>query len=511
MTKGGEMPAAVSIKNVTYTYEGEEKPVLKDLSMDFREGEIHAVCGPSGCGKSTVLYLISGLIPHMYEGNLQGRVCLFGEDVTDTFPHERCDRIGLVMQNPDSQFCSFTVEEELAFGLENLGMEASEMQERIEETLSLTGLTGYEMSSMDHLSGGQKQKVAIAAVLAMRPRIMLLDEPTANLDPENRRMIFSLITELPGKFGITVILVEHHIDEIITEVDHLYLLDESGSVISDGKGTDERNRIEELSRRAKEEAGEFIPTKPTEEVLLSVRNLKFAYPLPGNKKGPEILRGVSFDLKKQEFLAITGINGSGKTTLMNLLFKMYQPDSGDIVLYGRSCGKWKKKDLYRTAGLVFQNPEDQFIGNSVMEEMMFSLKKEKMTIEEKKARSMKMLRRFHLEGDCEKSPFVLSQGQKRRLSVAAMLLTDQKILFLDEPTFGQDQKNRHMLMRDMQKLIRDGVTVVMITHDMELVREYATRVIEIRGGKIDAATSKEEEDVFIRSGRFSASPAESCL
>lgn len=198
----------------------------------------------------------------------------------------------------------------------------------------------------------------------------------------------------------------------------------------------------------------------------------------------KVLNGLSMSLKKQEFLAIVGENGVGKSTLMRLIFRIFKQDQGSIRLYGKPIESYSKKELYRQIGLVFQNPENQFITNTVFDEMMFSLKKVKCSREEKEARVNEMLEKFHLEKEKEKSPFVLSQGQKRRLSVASMLLTRQKILFLDEPTYGQDFENRHELMKDMQELTRNGITIVMITHDLELVRQYATRVVEIRDGRI---------------------------
>ena len=214
--------------------------------------------------------------------------------------------------------------------------------------------------------------------------------------------------------------------------------------------------------------------------------MDFAYSIPGKKhaKGRQIISDLNLDIYKQDFLAIVGENGVGKSTLMKLLFKVNKPDAGDITVFGKSLTKYSTKELYRLIGLVFQNPENQFITNTVYDELIFSLKKVKISEEEKNARAQAMLEQFHLEYAKEKSPFALSQGQKRRLSVASMLLTDQKVLFLDEPTYGQDFENRQELMRDMQELIEQGITIVMITHDLALVKQYATRVVEIVHGTV---------------------------
>lgn len=483
----------LELKDVTYVYDGERLPVWEHLSCSFFAGKIHAISGPSGCGKSSVLSLIDGLIPHMYEGKLEGKVYLEGEDITEILPRYRCDRIGFVMQNPESQFCTFTVEEELAFGMENLGLTEDEMQRRIKETLAFVGMQDYETSELDRLSGGQKQKIAIASVLVMKPKVLLLDEPTANLDPESRRQIFGLIVRIAREENMTIIIVEHNIDEIINEVDWVLAMDREGNIAADCR---------------REEAGEILERTTPEnvisktdreslsaegEIVLEIENLSFAYPVPGKKeKGRQILDNLSMQVRKQEFLAIVGENGVGKSTLMKLIFKVHRPDAGAIRLFGKDLGTYHTKRLYHLIGLVFQNPENQFITNTVWDEMMFSLKRVNLSREEKESRVQQMLEQFHLEKEKDKSPFVLSQGQKRRLSVASMLLTNQEILFLDEPTYGQDFENRQELMKDMQQLVRDGITIVMITHDLSLVKQYATRVVEIEKGSVVSNLKVEE-------------------
>lgn len=483
---GAKMKKILEIKDVTYVYDGERLPVWEHLSCSFFEGKIHVISGPSGCGKSSVLNLLNGLIPHMFEGKLEGKVLLYGEDITEMLPRYRCDRIGLVMQNPESQFCTFTVEEELAFGMENMGYSEDEIRRRIEEVLSFIGLPGYEEMELDQLSGGQKQKIAIASILVMKPKILLLDEPTANLDPESRAQVFQLIVRISREENMTVIIVEHNISEILGEVDWVIGLDGSGRKVIDCQREEAGGlfRREMSERDAKvPEAGRVFRNK---EIVLDISHLDFAYPVPGRKngRGRQILRDFHMQVHKQDFLAIVGENGVGKSTLMKLIFKVCKPDSGTIRLFGKELESYPTKKLYHLIGLVFQNPENQFITNTVWDEMMFSLKRTRESREEKERRIKGMLEQFHLEEEKEKSPFVLSQGQKRRLSVASMLLTNQEILFLDEPTYGQDFENRQELMKDMQELVEKGITIVMITHDLSLVRQYATHVVEIENGSV---------------------------
>lgn len=476
----------LELKNVTYTYDGEELPVWKFLSCVFFKEKIHVISGPSGCGKSSILALIDGLIPHMYEGTLEGDVFLNDENITNVLPRNRCEKIGLVMQNPESQFCTFTVEEELAFGMENLGFSVEEIDLRIKKVLNFVGMTGMENVDLNNLSGGMKQKIAIASVLATNPSILLLDEPTANLDPESRKQIFELIIRMARDEHITIILVEHNIAEIIHEVDYFYALDKHGQlIINCPKGAPE-----ELAWRKENHCNQTIFPKhvplPSSSPIIEIQNLNFAYPIPGKKKqkGKPVIQNLSLNIYPQELLAIIGENGVGKSTLMKLLFKVNQPDSGSIKILGKFLKSYKARELYNNIGLVFQNPESQFITNTVWDELMFSLKRQKMDHAHKEQVVTDMLKQFHLEHEREKSPFVLSQGQKRRLSVASMLLTNQQILFLDEPTYGQDFENRQELMKDMENLIHKGITIVMITHDLSLVKQYATRVVEIKNGRV---------------------------
>lgn len=476
----------LELQNVTYTYEGEKFPVWELLSCTFYQGQIHAISGPSGSGKSSILYLIDGLIPHMYEGTLEGKVFLRGEDITDILPRYRCNDIGFVMQNPESQFCTYTVEEELAFGMENLGITVEEMSRRIKETLAFVGMTGYETTNLDDLSGGQKQKIAIASVLVTKPSILLLDEPTANLDPDSRRQIFDLILRISREEKATIIIVEHNIAEIANEVDRFIAMDSTGKIVVDCKKGDPEEKAWIAANTHDPEIPQREKKEHMGEPVLEIKGLNFAYPIPGKKhaKGKQIIRDLYMNLYPQEFLAIVGENGVGKSTLMKLLFKVNQPDSGEIRIYGKPISSYRTKNLYHKMGLVFQNPENQFITNTVFDEMMFSLKRVPISQEEKEERVNKMLEKFHLEHEKEKSPFALSQGQKRRLSVASMLLTNQQVLFLDEPTYGQDFENRQELMKDMQELVENGITIVMITHDLSLVKQYATRVVRIEKGTV---------------------------
>lgn len=469
-----EESTILEIEDGSFWYDGEVLPVWEHLFAKFYPGKIHGIIGPSGCGKSSVLCFINGLIPFLIEGQAQGKVWFKGQDISNERPVNRCKQIGYVMQHPESQFCTFTVEEELAFGMENLGYPKDVMIQKIKEVLELVGMSGFEHTDLNHLSGGQKQKIAIASILVMDPEVLLLDEPTANLDPKSRKEIFDLIVQLSKECGKTILLVEHHIHEIIQSVDVLYEMDRSGN-------------LERVSNEAQPPKIRTIPKRtdnlqPSEDLILDVKNISFCYDKKGN--GKKILNDLSLSIPKGDFLAIIGENGAGKSTLMKVLFQICKEDGGQICFHQKPIGQYRKRNLYQRMGLVFQNPESQFVKNTVYEEMAFSLKKSHLTKEEAHNKIMSMLKRFHLEDFTERSPFVLSLGQKRRLSVAIMLLTNQEILFLDEPTYGQDFENRMELMSDLQKLNDQGITIVMITHDMSIVEAYAKRVALLEQGTI---------------------------
>ena len=487
----------LSLRQVSFSYE--ERKVLRNVNCDFYESQIHVIVGPSGSGKSTLLQVINGLIPHVIEGEFEGEVSFRAEDVTDTSARMRSKDIGLVMQDPEGQFCTFTVEEEIAFGLENHAVSVEEIENRVNEALSITGMTEFRETALSELSGGQKQKVAIASIIAMNPAVLLLDEPTANLDPKSRREVLSMIAGLARKQGITIIMVEHNLADVFDDIDRITVMDSEGGIVCDA---DRDEALDIIASKLCDAIRGFLPRilwsdgdvcsvwtdeKMSKEPLIEIEDIHFSYPLNNGlfrkSYGPEILKGLSLTINRGDFMVIAGRNGVGKTTLVNLLFRTAEQQRGAIRLDGKDIRKYKTKDLYSRMGLVFQNPELQFVTNQVDEELLYSLKQmQDLSDDEKSQRVDSMLEQFHLSDYKSCSPYVLSQGQKRRLSVATMLLTGQEILFLDEPTYGQDYENKRELMVDMLELNSKGVTIVFITHDEDLIREYAQRVVYIEDG-----------------------------
>lgn len=479
-------PVILELRNISYCYEGAAQPVLQDFSAQWQEGEICAISGPSGCGKSTLLQLIDGLIPHVYEGSLAGAVLYKGVDISCRPPAWRSGHIGLVMQNPESQFCTFTVAEELAFGLENLAVDPAEMDRRIDQALASAQLGRLKHAPLETLSGGQKQLVALLSVLITRPRILLLDEPTANLDSRSRRQVLDLIAASARTDGSTVLLIEHNVADAAAHLDRLMVLDSQGRLTYNGPAGSPWAQAW-LAHSRDYQAALAAPVKgcPPEraasEELLCLEDVHFSYP---GQTGPGVLRGVDLSLRSHELVALVGDNGAGKTTLTRLLFKMHAPDQGRIRLCGKDLCRLRPAQVFRQMGLVFQDPELQFVRNSVWAEALLALKNIPLSGQEKQARAWQMLKRYDLLAQRDQSPFALSQGQKRRLSVAVMLPAGQRLLFLDEPTYGQDFERRVALMQNMVELVSTGMTVVLITHDLELACHCATRLIALEEGRV---------------------------
>jgi energy-coupling factor transport system ATP-binding protein len=476
----------IEIKDIRFAYNGETSALWQGLSLYFQLNKLNLIIGQSGCGKSSLLYLLTGLIPHFLEGNITGKLCYGNADRISVPPNLRAKEISIVFQDPEVQFVTFTVECEVAFGLENICVPRERIGERITEALSFVQIPDLRERNLSELSGGEKQKVAIACALAMDSPVIALDEPTANLDFQSRREVFELIQRLVENKNKTVILVEHNISEIIGFVSHFIILRTDGTLEMQGNYNQVELALKKLYPFLSAEhgtankitaAGTHLHgnSKQGESEILGFENVSFCY-----DSSRPLFNNLSCSVARGDFVFLTGANGAGKSTLVSLLFRVLDGYTGEIRFDNKRVESIPKQELYGKLGWVFQNPEWQFVTNSVFKEMMFSLKNVRITDAEKEQKITNTLKRFHLYDECEKSPFLLSQGQKRRLSVAMMLLTDQEMLILDEPTYGQDYENCIELMDMMMELNRGGVTILMITHDDRLLYEYPQRYADKR-------------------------------
>jgi len=523
----------IRVEDLTVRYPGRRQPALSRVNLTLHDGESVLLLGPSGCGKSTLALALSGLIPNSLDVDFGGRVLVDGVDTREADVAALSRRVGVVFQDPDAQFVMLDVESELAFGLENLRTPPAEIDRRIDAALSAADMAGRRYDKVWQLSGGQKQRVALAALLAMQPQALVFDEPTANLDPAGARDVFAQIAALKRAGRHTLVIIEHRLDALMGLVDRVVVMGEQGRIVADGsphqvfdQHFEQLRRLgvwmpqvsllarrlgarpvpvtldeaDELLRRQMRRAGaplvvQTAPSScnqspspnpspgPSPEVLsdqpaLCARHLSFRY---GSRVA---LDQVDLCVPRHDFLAIVGANGAGKTTLAGCMAGMLTPPRGAVFINGADAASLSAQALARQVGFVFQNPEHQFVTDTVADELRFSLRRSELPRAEIEQRVEEMLTRFGLAQYAGVNPFTLSFGEKRRLSVAAMLMRDQEILILDEPTFGQDQHTAGELMALLRGLHAEGRTIVIVTHDMALAAEHARHVAVMRDGRV---------------------------
>jgi energy-coupling factor transport system ATP-binding protein len=517
------MPS-VKVEHLSVWYEGDETPAVRDIDLLLLPGERVLLLGASGTGKSTLALCLDGVIPRAIGGRLEGRVLLGGRPVDELPPGELTRRVGVMFQDPEAQFCMLTVEDEVAFGLENLSLPPADMPPRIEAALRAVGLAGAGGMRSNSLSGGMKQRLALACLLAMESEVLVLDEPTANLDPAGTRSVFSTLRDLVRDRRRSLLIIEHKLDECVELVDRVVVLDPAGGVALDGPArsifAERAARLEELgvwqptaSRLAHqlkrrglavephpltvteaamifgeygiqpaEVLAEAPPAAPPPETdgppALAIEGVSYAY------GARPVLSDVTLSVPPGHLLALVGPNGVGKTTLGQIAAGLRRPRAGSVQLFGRDVRDYSSAELATTVGYVFQNPEHQFVRQTVYEELAFGLQGLGDTAEAIRPRVEAMLAEFGLLEHRWANPFSLSQGQKRRLSVATQLITGRRLLVLDEPTFGQDPRTSAALMERIADLRRQGRTIVMVSHDIQLVSTYATLVAVLLDGQV---------------------------
>ncbi len=506
----------VELRNVTLRYPGAKKPALENVSLAVGSRQFCLVIGPTGAGKSTLTQLLSGAVPHIHPAQLSGEVLIGGLDTRTVPIHRLATFTGAVFQEPEAQLINIFVRDELYFGPENLLIEPDIIRSRAKSVLEHVGMSDYFDSTIFELSGGQKQKVALAAVLVMEPKLLVLDQPTANLDPVSAREMFELLQRLREELGLTVVIVEHNVDDLVPLVDRVAVLDEGRLVAFDHPRRVFYQHVARESRlglwtpqavevaRLLGETLSFSEPPLTEAELEAPLREQLAHgaacfsPVerpcsPGRQQAPLIdvqhltytyetnqvqaLTNISFRLAAGEFAALIGRNGSGKSTLAKILAKILKAPRGTVFIDGRDINAISLFKLSETIGYVFQNPDHQFVTDTVYDEIAYSLRVRKVDEREVARRVGEMLDRFQLSDFARMSPFSLSVGQRRLLSVATMLVLDQRLLILDEPTIGQDQASAQALMSHLRRLNEQGKAILIITHDMRLLAEWSERAI----------------------------------
>ncbi len=542
----------VEVRGLWYTYPNASSPALKDVNLTIDEGEFILLTGPSGCGKTTFCRCLNGLIPHFYNGELNGEVNVASLSTKDHPTMELAKHVGLIFQNPDNQIFALTVEKDVAFGLENLGVPKERMVEEIEWAMRMTGILNLRERATHELSGGQKQRLTISSILAMRPRVIVMDEPTSFLDPVGAEKIFEVLDALNRDHSMTIILIEHRMDLAVKHVNRVIIFNE-GEVLDDGppekifSKEDTRlvgvgiPRIADLAKRLskrglkfnrlpmtpeefykdivpqlprgaeKTQTQEPVTHKPSEFLLkhhedpiLEVKDAYYTYP-----SGVQALKGVSISVDRGEFVAIMGENGAGKTTLVKHFNGLLKPQKGQVFLDGVDVSVATVASLARKLGLVFQNPDDQLFAEDVEEEISFALKNfgfEKPVIEKRVEWALNLL---DIGKYRKSSPFILSGGERKRVALASVLAWDPDVVVLDEPTIGQDYAQKEKLRHFLMQLRTQGKTTIIVTHDVEFVAESRPRIVLMADGRI-VADGKAEEIMTDRDSlkRASVSPPE---
>lgn len=486
----GELP--VVVENLTFRYRGRPEPAIRDVSFALRPGEIVLVAGASGCGKTTLIRCINGLIPRTYRGDLKGRILVFGRDTRSMSMAELSQQVGTLLQDPERQIVGSFVLNEVAFGLENLGLPRTEIIKRVDEALTYLGISHLRDRETFHLSGGEKQKVALAGLLVMRPRILLLDEPLANLDPASAQEALALFRHLADE-GISILLVEHRVEDALRIRPDRVLFMQDGRVAYEGPSEEMTEVVDYrqvklpallvLQRAIHDPPPSFKPAiQPDgQEPLVVFENVTFAY----DEESPPVIRHINLTIRRGDIIAVLGPNGAGKTTLAKHVIGLLKPQHGRVLVGGRDTRELSVAQVARSVGYVFQSPGHMLFAPTVREELAFGPKNLGFSPEEITEKVAWAMETVNLKGLEEYPPLALSFGQQKRVSIASILTMGSRILIMDEPTAGQDYWN-YMAFMDSILQMPGLAAVLFITHDLDLAICYANRVILMADGEIIA-------------------------
>jgi energy-coupling factor transport system ATP-binding protein len=490
--------ALLEVEGLTFRYRRATEPALRDVSFTLAAGEVLLVAGPSGCGKSTLIRALNGLIPNSYRGDLGGEVRISGTRTADRRLRELATVVGTVLQDPAKQVVASTVAGELAFGPENLGLDRVEIERRVDEVSAVAEIGGLLGRTTDELSGGELQQVAVAGALMLRPRLLVLDEPLANLDPHAAARLLAQVRRLADA-GTAVVIVEHRIEDAMAARPDRVLYLEDGSVeyhgAPDGFFAVADPRAVKVpfdvwldrARAGLEAPPEVEPRSPIGPAdgappRLEWRAVSAAY------DGRTVLHDVRAALGAREIVAVLGPNGSGKTTLFKAAIGLVPPSSGEVLVDGATTAGRSVADLAAVFGYVFQNPSQMLFAPTVREELLFgprNLGRDPARFDELVATTLGRVRLEAEEGVADRPPRTLSFGQQKRLSTAVALALEPRTLVLDEPSAGQDHRNAATFMREVRRI--EGLeSVYFVTHDADLALSNADRIIILRDGRVVA-------------------------
>ncbi|MDY2776212.1 MAG: ABC transporter ATP-binding protein [Streptococcus infantarius] len=511
------MEPLIQFKDFTFKYDAQAEPTLKSLNLSIEKGQKVLIVGPSGSGKSTIGQCLNGIIPNINHGEKRGQLTIAGKDAFDLSIYDKSHLVSTVLQDPDGQFIGLTVAEDLAFALENDCLPLDQMTDKINYWANKLDLTAFLDSRPQDLSGGQKQRVSLAGVLIDESPILLFDEPLANLDPKSGQETIELIDRIHQEGQTTTIIIEHRLEDVLyRQVDKVILIND-GQILFDGHPDDllktnllvengireplyvtalkdlnvDVTKAEHLSDLSQldlsditvaglSQSANTVPKDP----ILEVKQLKFSY-----QENQPILKDISFAIHKGERIAIVGKNGAGKSTLAKALCQFIKPTAGDICYQGQSIMEDSIKERAEKIGYVLQNPNQMISQTMIFDEVALGLRLRGVNEQEVEKRVLETLKVCGLY-EFRKWPIsALSFGQKKRVTIASVLVMNPEIILLDEPTAGQDKRHYTEIMTFLNQLNKAGHTIIMITHDMQLMLEYSDRSIVVSDGNIIADCS----------------------
>lgn len=495
------LPGYISLRDVTYTYPGAGQPALRDFSLDVEEGEFLLVAGVSGAGKSTLLRLFNGLVPHFYGGELSGSISVAGRDPVEIGPGEMSDTVGLVFQDPETQFVAEMVEDEMAFAMENAALPMPVMRKRIEEALHALGIEHLRGRRVSALSGGEKQRVAIASVLTLQPHVLVLDEPTSQLDPQSAEEVLDSLVKLNNDLGLTIVLSEHRLERVVQHADRILymapgeqpLIGEPREILAMIPLAPPLAQVGKLLgwqplplsiKEARRLVGEElritdyelrISSAQESASAISFDNVWFGY---GDRS---VLRGLSLDFRAGEITALMGRNGAGKTTILKLILGLLKPGRGSVRTLGLDTRQASLDQIARSVGYVPQQPDVLLFADTVQAEVDFTRRSHRLPPD-----GVSLLESLGLAAHSESDPKDLSVGERQRVALAAVLAAEPQALVLDEPTRGLDYGQKERLVSILRGLRDQGRAVVLATHDVELAAQLADRVVLLGDGDVIA-------------------------
>ncbi len=466
--------ACVRVEGFSYTYPGDSVPALETINFVIEQGAFVVVAGASGSGKSTLGKALAGFLFQDDPPQFTGKIIVNDVDMAHIPLYETSERVAYVQQNPEDQFCTLSVLDEIAFALENACMDSEVIDGRIDQALKIVGGLDLRERLLATLSGGEKQKVAIASMLALSPDVLILDEPTSNLDPNATQQIFETLHTFRELEKLTVIIIEHKLSQL-SAFDPNLLVMEEGKIVTT---TSLKDYMQGQRYGQSRQPSSSVQSIPQEDPVLDIAHLHVGL------NGKEILSDINFCLYPGEFVAVMGPNGSGKSTLLRTIMGFHKPTRGEVVGFGMNLAQEKISSLVKHIGFIFQNPDHQLFAQSVWEEATLTLKNLDLLQQDSIDKAQALLKDIGLGDRMDEHPQRLSYGEKRRLNLACVILHNPQLLLIDEFLIGQDMPNAHRWMKALRNYASDQKTVLLVNHHMDLTQAYCDRVMFLDAGKL---------------------------